>query len=324
MFFVNASDDDGGPVGTSYHTPVLVESVLHYLIHNFDGLYIDGTLGGGGHAESILAHLSGHGKLIGFDADTDAIAFSRNRLNHYGERVQYIHDNFVNIKKSMHSIGIEQVDGIFLDLGISSHQVDEGIRGFSYRNDVKIDMRMDRSQILDGWTVVNHYSQDALAEIFWKFGEERNSRKIAERILQARTVNPINSTGELTGVIQSSVGKKFLTNTLARIFQAIRIEVNQELVNLQTVLHDAVELLNTGGRIVVISYHSLEDRIVKSFFRNESAVSQSSGHKYLPDVPRQPKLRSLTKKPIVPTNTEIAQNSRARSAKLRAAERMAR
>jgi 16S rRNA (cytosine1402-N4)-methyltransferase len=307
---------------TSYHIPVLVEPVLRYLLHTPDGIYVDGTLGGGGHAEAILAHLSDRGRLIGFDADADAISFSGKRLNQYGIQFQYIHNNFANIKEALHANGIEKIDGLLLDLGISSHQVDEEPRGFSYKGDAKIDMRMDQNRTLDGWTVVNQYTQDKLSELFWKFGEERNSRKIAGRIAHARIRNPINTTGELASVVQSVVGKQYITNTLARVFQAIRIEVNQELANLEKALRDALSILNGDGRIVVISYHSLEDRIVKSFFRNEAAQSKQSGNKYLPDIPCQPRLRLLVKKPVVPTGEEISQNSRARSAKLRAAERI--
>jgi len=320
MFFVIAS----GPMDTSYHTPVLVEPVLRYLLNSPDGIYVDGTLGGGGHAEAILARLSDHGRLIGVDADTDAISFSGKRLNRFGTRFRCINDNFANIKHALHTIGVERINGLLLDLGISSHQVDESRRGFSYRTDVNIDMRMDQSGILDGQEIINHYSQTQLAELFWKFGEERYSRKIAARIIKVRSERPVQTTGDLRSVIQEVVSPQFLTNTLARVFQAIRIEVNHELDNLRIVLRDAVELLTSDGRIVVISYHSLEDRIVKSFFRNESAEHHRSKNKLLPDVPCQPTLRVLTKKPIVPLDDEITRNPRARSAKLRAAERIER
>jgi 16S rRNA (cytosine1402-N4)-methyltransferase len=318
MFFLIAS----GPMDMSYHIPVLVEPVLRHLLHTPDGIYVDGTLGGGGHAEAILTHLSDHGRLIGLDADTDAISFSGKRLHQFGARFRCIHDNFANIKHALHAVGVKRIDGILLDLGISSHQVDEDCRGFSYRNDVNIDMRMDQSGVLDGREIINHYSQTKLAELFWKFGEERYSRKIAACIVKVRSEHLVQTTGDLRSVIQEAVGPRFLTNTLARIFQAIRIEVNHELDNLQTILRDSIGLLHSGGRIVVISYHSLEDRIVKSFFKNESAESHPSQNKLIPDVPCQPTLSILTKKPIIPSDEEIARNPRARSAKLRVAERL--
>jgi len=307
---------------TSYHIPVLVEPVLRYLLHNRDGIYVDGTLGGGGHAEAILTRLSDQGRLIGVDADTDAISFSGQRLHRFGVRFRSVHDNFANIKHALRAIGIERIDGILLDLGISSHQIDADRRGFSYRNDVNIDMRMDQSGVLDGREIINHYSQSELAELFWKFGEERYSRKIAAGIVKVRSESPVQTTGDLRSVIQDVVGPRFITSTLSRVFQAIRIEVNHELDNLQVVLRDVVEILNSSGRIVVISYHSLEDRIVKSFFRSESAKRQQTQNRLLPDVLCQPTLCVLTKKPIIPSDEEIALNPRARSAKLRVAERI--
>jgi 16S rRNA (cytosine1402-N4)-methyltransferase len=215
-------------------------------------------------------------------------------------------------------LNVLMINGLLLDLGVSSFQIDEESKGFSFRGDEKIDMRMDRRQTWSGWDVVNTYDEKKLADVLWRYGEERNSRRIARRIVEART---IDSTGKLAATIEDAVGKKFLIKTLARVFQAIRIEVNDELRSLEQALTDSVELMMEGGRIVVISYHSLEDRIVKKFFRNASLDKIPSGHKYVPDEVITPKLRVLTKSPLLASVPEIDRNPRARSAKLRVAER---
>ena len=305
-----------------YHTPVLVETVTRYLSVNPDGIYVDGTLGGGGHAESILTNISPKGKLIGFDMDIDAITFSKTRLGKFKDRILFIHGNFSNIKQHLNNLGVNRIDGLLLDLGLSSHQIDDARRGFSFREGNRIDMRMDREQQIDGWKVINTYDQNRLADVFWKFGEERNSRRIAKCIIERRDKKQIESTEELAEIISSSTGKQYLNKTLARIFQAIRIEVNNELENLRKALNDSVELLRTGGRIAVISYHSLEDRIAKDFFKEESRSVISSGNKYIPDLQRNALLEVLSKKPIIPSEEEIVVNPRARSAKLRVAERL--
>ena len=286
-----------------YHTPVLVDEVLQFLVTHSDGFYVDGTLGGGGHAEHILTKLTPQGKLIGFDMDNDAIEHASERLKKFSNTM-FLQDNFTNIKSRLASLGMNHISGLFLDLGVSSRQLDSQERGFSFRSDSRIDLRMNRSQVLDGWMVVNTYEQSQLADVIWKYGEERNSRRIAKKIIFARERQPLDTTQDLARVVESAVGKRWLTKTLARVFQAIRIEVNNELENLRTTLHNAIELLEQGGRIVVISYHSLEDRIVKQMFRSEQ------------------RLAILTKKPIRATEAETAINPRARSAKLRAAERI--
>ena len=306
-----------------YHTPVLTEAVLTYLHPVMNGIYVDGTLGGGGHAERILAALTPGGKLIGFDMDRDALNFAQQRLGRFGDNmVVLLHDNFANVRTRLRHLKIDRVQGLLLDLGVSSRQIDEPQRGFSFQSDSPLDMRMGRQQHLDGWKVVNMYDQDRLAEIFWKYGEEIHSRRIARKIVHARKDNPIGTTGELAALVESAVGKRFLQKSLARVFQAIRIEVNDELENLDSGLRDAVDILEQGGRIVVISYHSLEDRIVKNFFREQSSNRIPSGTPFAPDKPRQPKLQVLTRKPVTPTPEEINRNPRARSAKLRAAERI--
>ena len=306
----------------SYHTPVLREEVLAWLITSTDGIYVDATLGGGGHAESILQRLDPTGVLVGFDADPDAIQFAAARLSGFRERVTLVHDNFRNISAALAQREISHISGIVFDLGVSSYQIDEPSRGFSFRGDDRLDMRMDRSQALDARAVINQYEEAELADIFWKYGEERASRSIARTIVRQRSGTAVETTGELVALIKSVVGERFLIKTLARIFQALRIEVNRELESLQDALGQAVSLLNPGARVVVISYHSLEDRIVKETFKRDAALVRPSGNKLVPDTELVPKLRILTKKPLEATIEESRRNPRSRSAKLRAAEKI--
>ncbi|MBI4535427.1 MAG: 16S rRNA (cytosine(1402)-N(4))-methyltransferase RsmH [Ignavibacteriae bacterium] len=307
------------PEQDAFHEPVLREDVLRFLVTNGEYVYVDGTVGGGGHAEGICKRLRGAGRLICFDADEDALVYSRNRLQAFQQRVTFVHSNFRNLKAELHAVNVERIHGILLDLGVSSFQLDEGPRGFSFRADERIDMRMDRRQKMSGWTVVNRYDEKMLAEVLWKYGEERHSRRIARKIVKAR---PIDSTGRLSSVVESAVGKKFLIKSLARVFQAIRIEVNDELGNLEHVLADSIDLLEPGGRIVVITYHSLEDRITKNRFKEASAQRIPSGSKYIPDAVAVPRLRVLTKTPVKAAAEEIEHNPSARSAKMRVAERL--
>jgi 16S rRNA (cytosine1402-N4)-methyltransferase len=306
----------------SYHTPVLREEVLAWLITSTDGIYVDATLGGGGHAESILQRLDPTGMLVGFDADPDAIQFAAARLSGFRERVTLVHDNFRNISAALAQREISHISGIVFDLGVSSYQIDEPSRGFSFRGNDRLDMRMDRSQALDARAVINQYEEAELADIFWKYGEERASRSIARTIVRQRSGTAVETTGELVALIKSVVGERFLIKTLARIFQALRIEVNRELESLQDALGQAVSLLNPGARVVVISYHSLEDRIVKETFKRDAALVRPSGNKLVPDTELVPKLRILTKKPLEATIEESRLNPRSRSAKLRAAEKI--
>ncbi len=303
----------------AFHTPVLYEEVLRVLITNTKGTYVDGTLGGGGHAEGICRHLTAEGCLIGFDADDDALRIASARLQDVTPRVMLVHANVRTLKAELARLGITTINGLLLDLGVSSYQLDVQARGFSFRGDDRIDMRMDRRQERSGWHVVNEYDEERLGAIISEYGEERNARRIAEAIVRAR---PVDTTQQLAHVVESVTGRRFLLKALARVFQAIRIEVNDELRALERVLTDGIDLLEAGGRIVVISYHSLEDRIVKTVFRNASMTVQRSGHKYLPDVPLKPKVRLLTKSPVTASAAEVLRNPRARSAKLRAAERL--
>jgi 16S rRNA (cytosine1402-N4)-methyltransferase len=309
-------------VSSSYHLPVLRDEVIKFLITKHDGVYVDGTLGGGGHAENILEKIYPLGTLIGIDADADAHGEAEKRLQRFSAKVVFVHDNNANIRSILQSHDIPSIQGILLDLGVSSFQLDEGSKGFSFRGNDVLDMRMDRRQPFNASTVINTYSAEELADVFWKYGEEKNSRKIARAIVERRGVKEIETTGDLADVVERRVPGQFLTKTLARIFQALRIEVNHELDSLSRTLNDTVDLLANGGRIAVISYHSLEDRIVKSFFMEQSATVIPSGHKLVPDMPATPTLRVLTKKPIVPSREEQLSNPRSRSAKMRVAERI--
>jgi len=306
----------------SYHTPVLVDAVFYHLSVIPDGIYVDGTLGGGGHAEPVLKALSSSGKLIGLDLDAEAIDFARQRLDEFGDRVVCVQDNFSNIAPVLRNLGIKLINGLVLDLGASSRQFDSAARGFSFQADGRIDMRMNQKQDLDGWKVVNTYDGEMLAAILAEYGEERMSGRIAKEIVRRRKSKTIDTSPELAAVVGSIVGGRFLQKSLARVFQAIRIEVNGELDNLKKGLREATAIMESGARLVVISYHSLEDRIVKEFIRSEAVSSVPSGSKFLPDRPCQPRLRILTKKPVTASAGEIRTNPRARSAKLRAAEKI--
>ncbi len=282
------------------------------------GLYVDGTVGGGGHAEEICKRLRGPGRLLCLDADDEALTSARTRLASFAERTLFVQSNFRLLGTAVSEAGWTHIHGLILDLGVSSHQLDEPGRGFAFRNDERLDMRMDRRQGLTAWDLVNLRDERELAQLFWEYGEERQARRIARRLVARR---PVDTTGALRDVVASAVGGQHLTKSLARIFQALRIAVNGELDSLRSVLGDALDMLVPGGRIVVIAYHSLEDRIVKEFFRSESTVTIRRNIPLLPGQEPVPRLRILTRKPIVPSAEETVHNPRARSAKLRAAER---
>lgn len=302
-----------------YHDPVLRDAALGYLLTPTGKVFVDGTLGGGGHAEEICRRMDPTAILICFDADEDAIQFARSRLLALNTRVSFVHSNFRFLGRELRSRNIHFMDGLLLDLGVSSFQLDSPSKGFSYRSNGAIDMRMDARQPVSGWQIVNDYTEEKLAEVLWKYGEERNSRRIAKAVVKRR---PINTTDALRDAVQSATGERFLVKALARVFQAIRIEVNDELGSLSKVLNDSLQMLAPRGRLVIISYHSLEDRIVKEFFKANSASVVPSGNKYVPDTIIMPTLKTLTKRPIVPDRDEVERNPRARSAKLRVAERL--
>lgn len=287
-----------------FHNPVLVEKVLDLLITNPGGVYVDATIGGGGHSERIVQKLLPTGKLIGIDADEDAVVFSRKR---FGERVSIYNCNFSNLSDLLSDLKISNIDGILFDLGISSYQIDNAEKGFSFSKEGILDMRFDKNQALTARYVINNYKESELTRLFKLYGEEKFSSKISKEIIKQRKYKSIDTTTELSNIIKNVVNKKFINKTLARIFQALRIEVNQELDVLKKCLIDAINLLKVNGRIVVISYHSLEDRIVKNIFKTSA---------------EQKLVKILTKKPIIPDEDEIKVNPRSRSAKLRAAEKI--
>ena len=300
---------------STYHEPVLAEETLSLLINDREGTYVDGTVGGGGHAEKICENLGPGGRLIGFDADADAVEESRVRLKRFGSHVTLIRGNFRGIAAELASMGVQKCAGILLDLGVSSHQIDQQERGFSFRPGGRLDMRMDIRRPVSARDILNGYSEEKLGEIFREYGEERAARRIAAAVVRAR---PMESADELNSVIEGCVGGRYLTKSMARVYQAIRMEVNGELGSLRNALASAPDLLFPGGRCVIIDYHSLEDRIVKEFFREEAAERIPSHNKLVPDLSREPRLRILTKKPVTATGQEIGRNSRARSGKLRA------
>ena len=302
------------------HYSVLLKESIEGLNIKPDGIYVDCTLGYGGHSEQILKSLQ-NGYLYAFDQDEEAISYSTDRLNKVSNRFKIIYSNFENLKEKLNELGIDKVDGIVFDLGFSSPQIDDESRGFSFMKDAKLDMRMDKNQKKSAYDVVNTYKEEELTDIFYKYAEEKYSRSIAKNIIKAR---PINTTMELVDVIKKSVPTKYaLTRHPERvIFQAIRIEVNRELNVLENVLPDAISMLNPGGRIAVITFHSLEDRITKQTFKKYSEVSDLV--KGLPIIPDEykPLIKLVNKKPILPSEEECKENSRSKSAKLRIIERL--
>lgn len=304
------------------HYSVLLNESIEGLNIKSDGIYVDCTLGYGGHSSVILSKLT-TGKLYCFDQDEEAIKYSKERLSKIGSNYQIIYSNFSNLKVKLNEIGVDKVDGILFDLGFSSPQVDDESRGFSFMKDAPLDMRMDTNQEFSAKDVVNDYSEDKLRQVFYKYGEEKFSNSIAHNIINSR---PISSTMELVKVIEKSVPYKYFKehHPERKIFQAIRIEVNHELDVLESVLPDAVSLLNKGGRISVITFHSLEDRIVKQTFKNMSEVSEIFSGLRESDIPEEfkPTIKLINKKPILPSEKELNENSRSASAKLRVIERV--
>ena len=305
------------PAGsTIFHIPVLAGACVESLNIQPDGVYVDGTLGGGGHTELIL-RAGDSCSVIGFDYDDDAIRYATLRLQSFEPRFTPVKDNFKNMKHVLHTLGLSRVHGILLDLGVSSFQLDESEKGFSYRLDAPLDMRTDPSSALSAAAILRTYNERDLADVFFHYGEEKHSRRIARVIVNRRDREPIATTQDLCRIIESVAGGKFFKKTLSRIFQALRIAVNDELNNLRWALDDAWTVLIPGGRIAVITYHSLEDRIVKHAFRPAPADDT-------PFSTRQEPLRwkILTKKPVLPGEDEMIHNPRSRSAKLRVAERL--
>lgn len=307
------------------HISVLLEESVNLLEVNPSGIYVDGTLGGGGHSSLICSKLSDKGMLIGIDRDEVALSAAGERLDGYKCRKELVHNNFFNVKSVLANLDMAEVDGAILDLGVSSPQLDVAERGFSYRTNARLDMRMDQSASLDAYTVVNTYEEKALADIIFKYGEERYARKIAAAICKQREITPIETTTELSELIKSvfPIAQRYGDKHPAkRTFQAIRIEVNGELDGLSEALCDFAEALKPGGRLAVITFHSLEDRIVKNTF-----VDLAKGCECPKDFPvcvcgKTPKIKIITRKPITAGEKELDSNFRAHSAKLRVAEKL--
>jgi 16S rRNA (cytosine1402-N4)-methyltransferase len=307
------------------HYSVLLNETIENLNIRPDGLYVDGTLGGGGHSYQIAKRLSEKGRLYGIDQDADAISAAGERLKEFEDRVTIIRSNYSNMKEELHALGVEHVDGIILDLGVSSFQLDTPERGFTYRNaDAPLDMRMDDRQTMTAKDIVNEYSESELYRIIRDYGEDKFAKNIAKHIVAERQKKTIETAGELTEIIRASIPMKVQVtggHPAKRTFQAIRIELNHELEVLQNNLDDMIGLLNPGGRICIITFHSLEDRIVKNSFRkNENPCTCPS------DFPvcvcgNVSKGKVITKKPILPSEQEMKENSRSASAKLRVFER---
>ena len=301
------------------HRPVLLDECIEALTIRPDGIYVDGTAGGGGHSFEIASHLS-EGRLIAIDQDENAIAAAGQRLAPYGERVSIVRSNFQAIADVCESLDVDAIDGVLLDLGVSSHQLDTPERGFSYNADAPLDMRMDARNPLSAYRVVNKYSESELRRILYEYGEEKFSSRIAANIVAARQIAPIQTTGELVNIIKRSMpaaAKEGGHHPAKRSFQAIRIEVNAELSVIEPAIRSAVNLLRPGGRMAIITFHSLEDRIVKQTF-----ASLAQGCTCPRDLPvcacgNKPKVRVETRKPILPSEAELEQNPRSRSAKLR-------
>lgn len=305
-----------------YHKPVLFNETLNLLDPKDGSVVVDATLGGGGHANGILDRIGPNGLLIGIDRDPEAIEYNRRRLKDYGERVQIYQGNFSELKSILAAAGVPEIDGILFDLGVSSHQLDAE-RGFSFMRDEELDMRMSREENTPSAAdIVNGYSEFDLADIIWKYGEERYSRRIAKAIVERRALKPISRTSELADIVKSAVGSKYRRQEIhpaTRTFQAIRIEVNRELESVESVIPYAVDALKVGGRICVISFHSLEDRIIKRTFRKLSGYCECPSKLLECRCGAKEVLKVLTKKPVVAGDEEVRDNPRSRSAKLRCA-----
>lgn len=305
------------------HISVLLQESISSLNLKENSIVVDATLGYGGHSSNILERVN-KGYLFAFDQDSEAIRYSTDRLNKIGTNFTIIKSNFVNMKEELNKRDINKVDAVLFDLGVSSPQLDDESRGFSFHNDARLDMRMDREQKLSAYEVVNEYSEQDLSRIFYKYGEDKFSKSIASKIVEYRKNKPIETTLELVEVIKSGVPMKYRINKhpARQIFQAIRIEVNHELDVIEPALSQALELLRVGGRVAVITFHSLEDRLVKNYFKEKTKVDDKV--KGMPNIPDEylPDFKLVVNKAIIPSEEEIENNPRARSSKLRVIERI--
>ena len=307
------------------HTTVLLHETVDGLNVRPDGIYVDATLGGGGHAFEVCRRLGSTGRLIGIDQDADAIKAAGQRLEGFGEKVTVIRSNYRDMKPELHKLGIDSVDGITLDLGVSSYQLDTADRGFSYRMDAPLDMRMDQRQKMMARDIVNEYSEAELFRVIRDYGEDRFAKNIAKHIVAEREKAPIETTGQLNEIIRHSIPMKIQKtggHPSKRTFQAIRIELNHELEVLRDSLDDMIDMLSPGGRICVITFHSLEDRIVKSAFRRNENPCTCPSHFPVFVCGKVSKGKVVTRKPILPSPEEQESNSRSKSAKLRIFERI--
>jgi 16S rRNA (cytosine1402-N4)-methyltransferase len=304
----------------SPHQPVLYKEIIHALQPKRGGRYVDGTLGAGGHARGILEACAPDGQLLGLDVDPQALVLARKTLAPYEQRIHLAQASYASLSAQLKYLGWDEVDGILLDFGASSMQFDTAGRGFSFQFDAPLDMRFGPHVPLTAADIVNNYSERELADLIYEYGEERDSRKIARAIVKAR---PLHTTRELVAVIESvSPRRGDKLHPATRTFQALRIAVNEELASIREVLPQALASLRSGGRIAVISFHSLEDRIVKEFFREQSKDLVNPPYEKIYEVERQATLKEVTRKPITPSEEEIRSNPRARSAKLRIAEKI--
>lgn len=308
-----------------HHIPILRETVVSLLNPRRGGVFVDGTLGGGGHAEAVLERLPEGGRLYGIDRDGAAIAAASARLARFGEAFTAIRGNFFDMKRLLAAQGVTEVDGILLDLGVSSHQLDTPQRGFSYHEDAPLDMRMDPSAPLSAYDVVNGYPAEELARIIREYGEERYASRVANAIVREREKAPLNSTVRLAEIVKLALpapARREAQHPARRTFQALRIEVNSELEGLSAALNDAHDLLRSGGVLAVITFHSLEDRIAKQAFKTFEHPCTCDPHAPVCTCGKTPTAKVLTKKPIVADEAELQQNPRARSAKLRAIQKL--
>lgn len=302
------------------HIPVLLEETIEGLDIKENGIYVDCTLGGGGHSLEILKKLGPEGKLVAIDQDEDALIEAQKRLEEYKDKIYFVKSNFAYLESILDSLGIDKVDGVLMDIGVSSYQLDEGERGFSYHQNAALDMRMDKSQELTAKYVVNNYSREELENILWNYGEEKWGKRIAEFILEERAEKEIESTFELVDIIKKAIPKKIRMegkHPAKRVFQALRIEVNKELDVLESTLGIAVDRLKLDGRLAIITFHSIEDRIVKTRF-----IELAKGCTCPPEFPicvcdKTQEIKIITRRPITASKEELEKNTRARSAKLR-------
>jgi 16S rRNA (cytosine1402-N4)-methyltransferase len=301
------------------HQPVLYHEIIHALQPQNKGHYVDGTVGAGGHANGILEACAPDGRLLGLDLDPQALALARETLAPYGERVRLIQASYDSLEKVLREIGWGAVDGILLDLGLSSMQLDTPERGFSFQHDAPLDMRFDPTSPTTAADLVNSLPGDELADLIYRFGEERASRRIAQAIVKAR---PLRTTRQLAAVIESVLPRRGRVHPATRTFQALRIAVNLELERVENVLPQAIAALRSGGRLAIISFHSLEDRIVKEYFRRESKDLVNPPYERIYEVEKKATLKEINRKVIIPGEAEVESNPRARSAKLRIAEKL--